>query len=99
MKFKVSDKAGLGCMVDSCMNCASCRNGEEHYCENHATLFTYGHSEKSSPTGITQGGYSSNIVVKENFAIKIPDNISLQNAAPLFCAGITTYSPLTRAKF
>ena len=98
-KFKVGDKAGVGCMVDSCMNCTSCRNGEEHHCENHATLFTYGNPDKSSPTGITQGGYSNNIVVKEHFAIKIPENISLQNAAPLLCAGITTYSPLTRARF
>jgi len=98
-KFKVGDKAGVGCMVDSCMICTSCRNGEEHHCENHATLFTYGNPEKTSPTGITQGGYSINIVVKEHFAIKIPENISLQNAAPLLCAGITTYSPLTRAHF
>ena len=98
-KFKVGDKAGVGCMVDSCMTCTSCRNGEEHHCENHATLFTYGDPEKSAPTGITQGGYSNNIVVKEHFAIRIPENISLQNAAPLLCAGITTYSPLTRARF
>lgn len=98
-KFNVGDKAGVGCMVDSCMTCISCRNGEEHHCENHATLFTYGNPEKTSPTGITQGGYSNNIVVKEHFAIKIPENISLQNAAPLLCAGITTYSPLTRAHF
>src|SRR6267142_1664026 len=98
-KFKVGDKAGVGCMVDSCMTCTSCRNGEEHHCENHATLFTYGNPVKTSPTGITQGGYSNNIVVKEHFAIKIPENISLQNAAPLLCAGITTYSPLTRAHF
>ena len=98
-KFKVGDKAGVGCMVDSCMTCTSCRNGEEHHCENHATLFTYGNPEKSAPTGITQGGYSNNIVVKEHFAVRIPEKISLQNAAPLLCAGITTYSPLTRARF
>jgi uncharacterized zinc-type alcohol dehydrogenase-like protein len=98
-KFKVGDKAGVGCMVDSCMECTSCKNGEEHHCDNHATLFTYGYPDKTSPTGISQGGYANNIVVKEHFAIKIPENISLQNAAPLLCAGITTYSPLTRAQF
>jgi len=98
-KFKVGDKAGVGCMVDSCMTCTSCKNGEEHHCDNHATVFTYGNPEKSSPSGITQGGYSNNIVVKEHFAINIPENISLQEASPLLCAGITTFSPLTRANF
>jgi alcohol dehydrogenase (NADP+)/uncharacterized zinc-type alcohol dehydrogenase-like protein len=98
-KFKVGDKAGVGCMVDSCMECTSCKNGEEHHCDNHATLFTYGSPDKTSPSGITQGGYSNNIVIKEHFAIGIPENISLENAAPLLCAGITTFSPLTRARF
>lgn len=98
-KFKIGDQAGVGCMVDSCMECLSCKNGEEHHCDNSATVFTYGSPEKSSPTGITQGGYANNIVVKEHFAIKIPNTISLQNAAPLLCAGITTYSPLMNAKF
>lgn len=95
--FKVGDHAGVGCMVDSCGTCESCKRGEEQHCDNNATLFTYGYPEKSSPTGITQGGYSNNIVVKEHFAIKIPQAISLQDAAPLLCAGITTYSPLVRA--
>lgn len=98
-KFKVGDKAGVGCMVDSCMHCDSCKKGEEHHCETTGMVGTYGVPEKSSPTGITQGGYSDNIVVTEHFAIKIPDNIDLQYAAPLLCAGITTYSPLMRAKF
>lgn len=98
-KFKVGDKAGVGCMVDSCMECLSCKNGEEHHCDNGATVWTYGNPDKTSPTGITQGGYSNNIVVKEHFAIKIPENIDLQHAAPLLCAGITTYSPLMRANF
>ena len=98
-KFKVGDQAGVGCMVDSCMECTSCKNGEEHHCDNHKTLYTYGNPDPNSPSGITQGGYSNNLVVKEHFAIKIPESISLQNAAPLLCAGITTYSPLTRAKF
>lgn len=98
-KFKVGDHAGVGCMVDSCMECISCKNGEEHHCDNGATVWTYGNPDTTSPTGITQGGYANNIVVTEHFAIKIPDTISLQNAAPLLCAGITTYSPLMNAKF
>ncbi|MBL0744469.1 NAD(P)-dependent alcohol dehydrogenase [Chryseolinea lacunae] len=98
-KFKVGDKAGVGCMVDSCMQCESCKHGEEQFCDNGATVFTYGAADKTSPTGITQGGYSNNIVVKDHFAIHIPDHISLQEAAPLLCAGITTYSPLMKANF
>lgn len=98
-KFKVGDQAGVGCMVNSCMKCESCRNGEEQHCETTGMVGTYGTPEKSSPTGITQGGYSTNMVVTEHFAIKIPKNIELQYAAPLLCAGITTYSPLMKAKF
>ncbi|KLT66739.1 NAD(P)-dependent alcohol dehydrogenase [Pedobacter sp. BMA] len=97
-KFKVGDKAGVGCMVNSCMQCESCKNGEEHHCETTGMVGTYGTPEKSSPTGITQGGYSNNIVVTEHFAIKIPKNIELQYAAPLLCAGITTYSPMMQYK-
>jgi uncharacterized zinc-type alcohol dehydrogenase-like protein len=95
-KFKVGDKAGVGCMVDSCMKCDSCKNGEEHHCETTGMTGTYGSPDKSSPSGITQGGYANNIVVTEHFAIKIPENIDLKYAAPLLCAGITTYSPLMR---
>jgi alcohol dehydrogenase (NADP+)/uncharacterized zinc-type alcohol dehydrogenase-like protein len=95
-KFKVGDKAGVGCMVDSCMQCESCKKGEEHHCETTGMVGTYGVPEKSSPTGITQGGYSNNIVVRDHFAIKIPDSIDLQYAAPLLCAGITTYSPMMK---
>ena len=98
-KFKVGDKAGVGCMVDSCMTCTSCNNGEEQHCDNHATLFTYGNPDSTSPSGITQGGYSENLVVKDHFAIHIPENIRLQDAAPLLCAGVTTFSPLMRANF
>src|SRR5215213_5013895 len=97
-KFKVGDKAGVGCMVDSCMKCDSCKRGEEHHCETTGMVGTYGIPEKSSPTGITQGGYSNNIVVRDHFAIKIPDNIELKYAAPLLCAGITTYSPMMKYK-
>jgi uncharacterized zinc-type alcohol dehydrogenase-like protein len=96
--FKIGDKAGVGCMVNSCMHCESCKNGEEQHCETTGMVGTYGAPEKSSPTGITQGGYSTNIVVTEHFAIKIPDNIELQYAAPLLCAGVTTYSPMMKVK-
>ena len=98
-KFKVGDKAGVGCMVNSCMKCDSCKNGEEHHCETTGMTGTYGSPEKTSPTGITQGGYSNNIVVTEHFAIKIPESIDLKFAAPLLCAGITTYSPMMRVNF
>lgn len=97
-EFKVGDKAGVGCMVNSCMECESCKNGEEQHCETTGMTGTYGSPEKSSPTGISQGGYSNNIVVTEHFAIKIPTNMDLQYAAPLLCAGITTYSPLMKIK-
>ncbi len=93
-KFKVGDRAGVGCMVDSNPECESFKAGEEQYCPE--TVFTYGYPQKSSPTGISQGGYSNNIVVKEHFAVHIPKHISFQEAAPLLCAGITTYSPLMK---
>jgi alcohol dehydrogenase (NADP+)/uncharacterized zinc-type alcohol dehydrogenase-like protein len=94
-KFKVGDYAGVGTMVDGCGTCDSCKREGEQYCDD--VLWTYGSLDKTSPTGITQGGYSNNIVVKEHFAIKIPETIQLQDAASLLCAGITTYSPLVRA--
>ena len=93
-KFKIGDRAGVGCMVDGNPECESFKKGEEQYCPD--TVFTYGYPEISSPTGITQGGYSTNIVVKEHFAAHIPENISFQEAAPLLCAGITTYSPIIK---
>lgn len=98
-KFKVGDQAGIGCIVDSCMECSSCKSGEENHCETTGMTGTYGSPEKTSPTGISQGGYANNIVVKEHFAIKIPNNLDLKFAAPLLCAGITTYSPLMRENF
>src|SRR3954468_14186445 len=97
-KFKIGDHAGVGCMVNSCGTCKSCRGGNEQYCDKHEVLWTYGTPDKTSPTGITQGGYANNIVVKENFAIKIPKSIKLEDAAPLLCAGITSYSPLVDYK-
>jgi len=93
-KFKVGNRAGVGCMVDSNPECESFKQHEEQYCSE--TIFTYGYPEKSSPSGISQGGYSTNIVVKDHFAVHIPDHISFQEAAPLLCAGITTYSPIMK---
>lgn len=97
-RFKVGDRAGVGCMVDSCMECNSCNHGEEHFCERHQTVWTYGYPSAAEPTGITQGGYSDKIVVRDHFAVHIPEHISFQEAAPLLCAGITTYSPLMKAQ-
>ena len=96
-KFAVGDRVGVGCMVDSCLDCPSCEHGDEHHCEKGKTLFTYGYPDEREPTGITQGGYSNRFVVRDHFAVRIPDHISLQEAAPLLCAGITTYSPLMQA--
>ncbi|WP_428821048.1 NAD(P)-dependent alcohol dehydrogenase [Microbulbifer sp. MCCC 1A16149] len=94
-KFKVGDRAGVGCMVDSCMDCKDMKENEEQY--HSDTLFTYGYPDKRSPTGITQGGYATNIVVNDHFAVHIPENISFEEAAPLLCAGITTYTPILKA--
>lgn len=90
-KYSVGDRVGVGCMVDSCRECDNCRKGEEQYCLNgntgtYAAIDRYGQ--------YTQGGYSTHIVVTEDFVVRIPDNIELDAAAPLLCAGITTYSPL-----
>lgn len=87
-KFKVGDRAGVGCMVDGCTTCEN----EEQY--QPGTLFTYGYPDKREPSGITQGGYSTQIVVRDHYALHIPESISFEHAAPLLCAGITTYSPL-----
>jgi len=89
-KFKVGDKAGVGCMVDGC---TTCKNEEQYQPD---TLFTYGYPDEREPTGITQGGYANNIVVRDHYAIKIPESIDLKYAAPLLCAGITTYSPMVQ---
>jgi alcohol dehydrogenase (NADP+)/uncharacterized zinc-type alcohol dehydrogenase-like protein len=93
-KFKVGDRAGFGCMVDSCLEYESCKDDGEQYCPE--TVFTCACPETTSPTGISQGGCSTNIVVRDHFAVHIPDHISFQEAAPLLCAGITTYSPIMK---
>ncbi len=91
-KFKEGDLAAVGCLVDSCGVCPSCRAGEEQFCDNMAT-FTY-NSEDKQIGGVTYGGYSQSIVVTEAFALKVPRQLNLAATAPLLCAGITTYSPL-----
>jgi alcohol dehydrogenase (NADP+) len=91
-KFKAGDTVGVGCMVNSCRRCANCLAGEEQYCENFPIL-TY-NSEDKILGGVTYGGYSDSIVVDENFVLRISDKLNLAGAAPLLCAGITTFSPL-----
>lgn len=95
-KYKVGDKVGVGCMVDSCRKCSSCEQQLENYCINGNSA-TYGSYEQDKVT-VTQGGYSDVIVVNEDFVLKIPENLPLDKAAPLLCAGITTYSPLRHWK-
>jgi uncharacterized zinc-type alcohol dehydrogenase-like protein len=91
-KFKPGDIAAVGCLVDACRTCPSCRAGLEQYCETGFVL-TYNSPDKHSG-GITYGGYSDSIVVDEAFVLRVPTNLDLAAAAPLLCAGITTYSPL-----
>ncbi|HYH77825.1 MAG TPA: NAD(P)-dependent alcohol dehydrogenase [Arthrobacter sp.] len=90
-KHAVGNRVGVGCMVNSCRECANCLKGEEQYCLN-GMIGTYGAVDRDGT--ITQGGYSSHVVVTEDFVVGIPDGIGLDAAAPLLCAGITTYSPL-----
>ncbi|WP_300716630.1 NAD(P)-dependent alcohol dehydrogenase [uncultured Brachyspira sp.] len=92
-KFKIGDFAGVGCMVNSCKKCENCLDNLEQYCLNGA-VYTYGSRDRFHNNEITQGGYSDNITVSEDFAILIPDNAYLEKIAPLLCAGITTYSPI-----
>lgn len=93
--FKAGDRVGVGCMVDSCHACEACENGEEQYCDG--AVYTYGGVDKHDHT-ITQGGYSEKVIVSEKFVLRIPDGLDLKGAAPLLCAGITTWSPLRHWK-
>jgi uncharacterized zinc-type alcohol dehydrogenase-like protein len=95
-KFKVGELAGVGCFVDSCRTCDSCKEGLEQYCENgnSATYNSY-EQDKKTPT---YGGYSSKIVVDELYALHVSEKLSLDRVAPLLCAGITTYSPIRHWK-
>jgi alcohol dehydrogenase (NADP+) len=95
-KFKEGDLAAVGCMVDSCRKCANCLRGLEQYCEKFPTL-TY-NSPDTHLGGHTLGGYSDSIVVDEAYTLKVPAGLDLAAAAPLLCAGITTYSPLRHWK-
>jgi alcohol dehydrogenase (NADP+) len=90
-KYKVGDRVGVGCFVDSCRECSSCRAGEEQYCKRGITGTYNAVGTDGTPT---YGGYSGAIVVDENYVLRIPDSIPLDKAAPLLCAGITLYSPL-----
>ncbi len=91
-KHKVGDRVGVGCFVDSCRECRSCRAGLEQYCTGGGNIGTYGGVGRDGKP--TQGGYSGAIVVDENYVLRIPDSLPLDAAAPLLCAGITLYSPL-----
>jgi uncharacterized zinc-type alcohol dehydrogenase-like protein len=91
-QLKEGDIAAVGCMVDSCRQCANCLAGEEQYCENFMTL-TYNGEDKILG-GVTYGGYSDSIVVDEKYVLRVPNGLNPAGAAPLLCAGITTYSPL-----
>jgi len=90
--FKEGDLAGVGCFVDSCRTCSSCKEGLEQFCETHLA-FTYNSTEMDGKT-LTQGGYSNQIVVDAAYVLRVPESLPLAGAAPLLCAGITTYSPL-----
>lgn len=91
--FTVGERVGVGCMVDSCRECDSCLDGLEQYCENGMTG-TYGAKDARNGDAITQGGYSTSIVVDRNYVLRVPEGMDPAAAAPLLCAGITTYSPL-----
>ena len=95
-KFKIADVVGVGCMIDSCGACPSCRGGEENYCQGPVSwTATYNGYMKPDGTQFnTFGGYSTSIVVKESFVLRIPDTIDIKAAAPILCAGVTTYAPL-----
>ncbi|RYD28425.1 MAG: NAD(P)-dependent alcohol dehydrogenase, partial [Lysobacteraceae bacterium] len=101
-RHKVGDLVGVGCMIDSCRSCEPCREGDEHHCEGHNSwLATYNGPMKpaaQTDDGVntyaednTYGGYSNVIVVPEDFVLKVPDNIPVEAAAPILCAGVTTF--------
>jgi len=91
-QYKVGQLVGVGCLVDSCRTCPSCAEGLEQYCEN-GWVGTYNGNDRVSGD-VTYGGYSTQLVVDEAFVLRVPENLDAAAAAPLLCAGITTYSPL-----
>ena len=96
-KFKAGDLAAVGCLVDSCRDCPSCAENLEQYCEKGMVL-TYNSPDAHIPGAMTYGGYSTQIVVDEQFVLRVPATLDPAAAAPLLCAGITTYSPLRHWK-
>ncbi|MFJ8018633.1 NAD(P)-dependent alcohol dehydrogenase [Streptomyces sp. NPDC096339] len=94
-EYRPGDRVGVGCMVDSCRRCDNCRDGYQQFCVNGA-VETYGSTGRDGEP--TYGGYSTHIVVDQDFVLRIPDGIPLDEAAPLLCAGVTLYSPLTHWK-
>jgi uncharacterized zinc-type alcohol dehydrogenase-like protein len=94
-KYKVGDRVGIGCMVDSCRECEACKDDEEQYCAKGT--MTYSSLEQDGKT-VTFGGYSNQIVCDENYVLKVSDKLPFEKVAPLLCAGITTYSPLMHWK-
>lgn len=95
-KYKVGDMVGVGCLVESDRTCPQCQAGLEQFCPNQ--VWTYGGKDKHETAPVTYGGYSDSIVVDERFVVRIPSNLDLAAAAPLLCAGITTYSPMRHWK-
>jgi uncharacterized zinc-type alcohol dehydrogenase-like protein len=95
-KFKLGDRAAVGCLVDSCRKCRSCKADLEQFCTQGAT-FTYNSHDKHAG-GLTYGGYSQSIVVDQNYVLRLSKKLDLAASAPLLCAGITTYSPLRQWK-
>ena len=98
-KVKVGDKVGVGCIIDSCLNCGTCKGGDEQYCEGGGSTHTYNSMKTYGHIGGNQetqnfGGYSASNVVHEHFVIKVPNDMPLQHAGPIMCAGITMYDPL-----
>ena len=91
--FAAGDRVGVGCVVDSCRTCESCLDGLEQYCENGMTG-TYGAIDRRNGDSVTQGGYSSSIVVDRRYVVRVPESLDPAAAAPLLCAGVTTFSPL-----
>lgn len=98
-KYAAGDRVGVGCFVSSCRECAQCASGAEQYCARHVKTYGYafpdGHPREAAGE-ITRGGYSDRIVVDEHFVFRVPEGMSLAEAGPLLCAGVTTYSPLAR---
>lgn len=94
-KFKAGDLVGIGCMVDSCHECPSCKSGHEQFCEKGQTVWTYNSVERDKKTP-TYGGYSNKIVCNKDFVLSVSEDLDLKGVAPLLCAGITTYSPIKK---